>query len=47
MPDYTLQRGHDAAIRALCLVTYDQSAEEIEPWEIYYSYDHPDDWWFV
>ena len=30
-PDYTLQRGHDASVRALCLVTYDQSAEEVEP----------------
>ena len=29
-PDYTLQRGQDAAIRALCLVTYDLSAEEID-----------------
>ncbi|MGZ4934325.1 MAG: hypothetical protein ACXV49_07485 [Halobacteriota archaeon] len=29
-PDYTLQIGQDTAIRALCLVTHDQSAQEIE-----------------
>ncbi|MGZ4846284.1 MAG: phage terminase large subunit [Halobacteriota archaeon] len=29
-PDYTLQRGQDTAIRALCLVTHDLSAEEID-----------------
>ncbi len=29
-PDYTLQRGQDTAIRALCLVTHDVSAEEID-----------------
>ncbi len=46
-PDYTQQIGQDTAIRALCLVTYDQSAEEFEPWEIYYSYDDPnDDVWY-
>ncbi|MGZ4926279.1 MAG: hypothetical protein ACXVIP_02920 [Halobacteriota archaeon] len=27
-PDYTLQRGQDTAIRALCLVTYDVSSED-------------------
>ncbi len=45
MPDHTLQIGPDSAIRALCLVTYDQSAEEFEPW-VYYSYDPPDAWYW-
>ncbi|MGZ4892274.1 MAG: hypothetical protein ACXV2B_08495 [Halobacteriota archaeon] len=39
-PDYSVQRGQDTAVRALCLVTYDLSAEEFDwMWgAVYYNY---------
>ncbi len=47
-PDHSLQVGQDTAIRALCLVTYDVSAEE-DDWMwggVYYNYDPPDNYVF-